>query len=285
MNDSTPPRDLPATRPDSGPAVGASRYPFVPYGLIPLVGLILLMLVALVPFAIGEVQGATQAAAKTALEKSGATWAKATASGQWVVLEGRPPSQDAARAAEDAVRRARSGTLFGAAEPATWVISHFTWAEDALLPSEILRPRIDDPSAPQAAPAPPPATEAEAAACDSTMTGLLSRARIEFATGSAAIGASSKALLDSIASAALACRGVLSIEGHTDDVGRAAKNSTLSRDRAEAVRSALVARGVPANRLQAQGHGATRPLADNGTADGRARNRRIEIRSVRSPPN
>lgn len=285
MNETPPRRNLPMPRPTPGGAAAPVRYPFVPYGLIPLAGLILLMLVALGPVAIGEIQGAAQAAARAALEKAGASWATATASGQWVVLEGRPPSEEAAKMAEDAVRQARANTLFGSAEPATWIISHFTWAEDPLLPSGILRPRRQDPVLSESAPAPPTATEAEAAACDSTMTTLLAGARIEFATGSAAIGVRSKALLDAIARAALACHGALSIEGHTDNVGQAADNSALSRERAEAVRSALIARGVPAERLQAMGHGAARPLADNDTADGRARNRRIEIRSVRSSPN
>ena len=98
----------------------ASRYPFVPYGLVPLAGLLALMFIALAPFAFGEVQAVTEATARAALQKSGATWATATASGQWVVLEGRPPSREAAAEAERVVRQARADTLFGPAAPATW---------------------------------------------------------------------------------------------------------------------------------------------------------------------
>lgn len=255
----------------------AARYPFVPYGLAPLLGLTVLMIVALVPFAFGEVQAVTDASARAALHRSGATWATASASGQWVVLEGRPPSREAAAAAERAVRQAQADTLFGQAAPATWVISQFTWVDEPLLPGD-LRPRIDDPG-----PATPP-SPAEAAVCDETMAGLLSSARIEFATNSAAIGTGSDTLLDAIASAAGHCRGSLGIAGHTDNVGRAAVNTSLSLRRAEAVRAELIARGVAADRLVAQGMGAADPLATNGSEQGRARNRRIEIRTLRSPP-
>jgi outer membrane protein OmpA-like peptidoglycan-associated protein len=273
------PRRLPV------PAVqaAASRYPFVPFGLVPLVGLIVLMIVALAPFAFGEVQAATEASARAALQRSGATWATASVSGQWVTLEGRPPSHEAAAEAERAVREATSNTLFGQAAPATWVFSRFTWLEDPLMPTSSLRPRIGDPDDPELAATPPP-SEAEAQACDQTMAGLLASARIEFETNSAAIGAGSNALLDAIAAAASYCRGSLRIEGYTDNVGRAAANTTLSRRRAEAVRDALVARGVASDRLAAQGFGAASPIATNGTEAGRARNRRIEIRTLRSQP-
>ena len=69
----------------------------------------------------------------------------------------------------------------------------------------------------------------------------------------------------------------LSIEGHTDDTGDAAHNRTLSSDRARAVADALVALGVAPERLQSQGFGEDRPVADNATETGRARNRRVEL--------
>jgi outer membrane protein OmpA-like peptidoglycan-associated protein len=73
----------------------------------------------------------------------------------------------------------------------------------------------------------------------------------------------------------------LSIDGHTDSTGTADRNRELSRQRAEAVQAALVARGIAADRLQAQGFGPDQPLADNATEDGRAKNRRVEL--VRLP--
>ena len=67
------------------------------------------------------------------------------------------------------------------------------------------------------------------------------------------------------------------IEGHTDSQGGANLNQVLSQKRAEAVRDALVQDGVSAERLTAVGLGKDRPVADNDTAEGRARNRRVEI--------
>lgn len=67
------------------------------------------------------------------------------------------------------------------------------------------------------------------------------------------------------------------IEGHTDNRGSANLNQALSQQRAEAVREALIEEGVDPSRLSAQGRGKDQPVADNGTAEGRARNRRVEI--------
>ena len=69
----------------------------------------------------------------------------------------------------------------------------------------------------------------------------------------------------------------ITIVGHTDSSGSAAANNTLSRERAQSVRDYLIARGVGITRLQTEGRGATEPLADNSTAEGRAMNRRVSL--------
>jgi choice-of-anchor C domain-containing protein len=70
----------------------------------------------------------------------------------------------------------------------------------------------------------------------------------------------------------------LAIEGHTDSVGSAQSNRRLSENRANAVRQWLVAKGIPASRITTQGFGSSAPVATNDTADGRQKNRRVEVR-------
>lgn len=69
----------------------------------------------------------------------------------------------------------------------------------------------------------------------------------------------------------------LSIEGHTDNVGTPQNNKVLSENRAKAVMNAVVSSGIDASRLTSVGWGQERPIADNRTEDGRAKNRRVEI--------
>jgi OOP family OmpA-OmpF porin len=68
--------------------------------------------------------------------------------------------------------------------------------------------------------------------------------------------------------------------GHTDSVGTDSYNQRLSVRRAEAVKSYLVGKGVEKNRVYTEGKGEKQPVADNKTAEGRAKNRRVEIEVV-----
>jgi outer membrane protein OmpA-like peptidoglycan-associated protein len=69
----------------------------------------------------------------------------------------------------------------------------------------------------------------------------------------------------------------LEIDGHTDNVGAHDYNVKLSQDRAAAVVAALKTAGVDATRLSSNGFGPDKPIADEATAEGRAKNRRVEL--------
>ncbi len=71
----------------------------------------------------------------------------------------------------------------------------------------------------------------------------------------------------------------LSIEGHTDSQGDDAYNMTLSQKRCESVKAYLMSKGIFESRLTAQGFGETQPIGDNKTAEGRAKNRRVELKT------
>jgi len=108
--------------------------------------------------------------------------------------------------------------------------------------------------------------------------GFVTLRGIQFDTGKDAIRPESEALLGEIRNLLEANPQLrLSVEGHTDNVGASAANLTLSKRRADAVRAWLVGKGVASGRLSSQGFGDAKPVADNRTEDGRAKNRRVEL--------
>ena len=101
---------------------------------------------------------------------------------------------------------------------------------------------------------------------------------VNFAFDSAEIDPVSAVVLDVAADPMRERTGMrVTVEGHTDSVGAEPYNEALSLRRAEAVRRYLVRKGVPTERLTARGLGESDPVASNATADGRARNRRVEL--------
>lgn len=101
---------------------------------------------------------------------------------------------------------------------------------------------------------------------------------ISFATGSAAIEPRLRPILDAFANGLGAQpQMIVRIVGHTDSTGSDAVNDPLSLRRAESVRNYLTDRGVGAGRIEVAGRGSREPVASNDTAEGRAKNRRVEI--------
>lgn len=109
-------------------------------------------------------------------------------------------------------------------------------------------------------------------------TQITSDENLLFDSGKATLKPGGQAFLDKLARALREKRlaNVL-VEGHTDNVGSAQLNDELSERRALAVRQALIDRNIAASRISARGLGMAKPIADNGTAEGRAANRRTEI--------
>lgn len=97
-------------------------------------------------------------------------------------------------------------------------------------------------------------------------------------TGKSAIKTESYSILDKIVAIMMKYPSYgLNIEGHTDDVGEADFNKTLSESRAIACFDYLVSKGIFGQRMKHWGFGEVRPIADNNTPEGRARNRRVEF--------
>ena len=106
--------------------------------------------------------------------------------------------------------------------------------------------------------------------------------KVQFVTGSAKLTKAAMAELDKGAAILAEHPNInISIEGHTDNTGSAAGNKKLSEQRAAAVKSYLVKKGVSADRMSATGYGQTQPIDDNKTAKGRAANRRVEFKIAR----
>jgi outer membrane protein OmpA-like peptidoglycan-associated protein len=101
---------------------------------------------------------------------------------------------------------------------------------------------------------------------------------IHFETGKATILPDSESVLSEIAKMLQQNPDVkVSVEGHTDNVGSAASNQVLSEKRAQAVVAWLSSHGVDGSRLKAKGWGSSKPVEDNSSEEGRAKNRRVEL--------
>lgn len=206
---------------------------------------------------VATVRGATQDAARQALDAAGLGDVEITG-GTYRDLELSGPAGD-----EDAARAALDG-----------IDLPYDIAYEATAPEPEPEPE------PTEAAEPEPSETAEPEVVE--LADLPDLSGIQFESGSSTLAAGSDATLDAAAAAiieAYADRPGLrvSIEGHTDNTGGADINLALSQERAEAVRAYLEGAGVPAQIMSATGFGQTQPIADNETAEGRAENRRVDF--------
>jgi len=153
------------------------------------------------------------------------------------------------------------------------------------------------PAAVPAAPPPPPSVAAPAAADPIAAAPVIAAPAVvpapqrrtvaltlgadaSFDTGKADLKPAGRAQLDDVA-LKLKQPGVtidsMMVTGHTDNVGNGASNQKLSERRAAAVKAYLVGQGIDGAKIKTQGKGLTQPVADNKTAPGRARNRRVDV--------
>ncbi|MFC3197880.1 OmpA family protein [Parapedobacter deserti] len=100
---------------------------------------------------------------------------------------------------------------------------------------------------------------------------------LEFDTGKATIRPPSYPSLNKVAALLIEKNFSLKLAGHTDNTGSMQTNLRLSKERAEAVKAYLVSKGANPSRIEATGYGPTQPIADNKTAEGRQKNRRVEF--------
>lgn len=123
--------------------------------------------------------------------------------------------------------------------------------------------------------------DASALAAEIEKSGSVAVYGITFDTGKATINPQSETVLNEIVTL-MKDNGEwrFEVQGHTDNVGAAAANATLSQQRAAAVVSWLTKNGVEASRLVAKGYGDTAPVADNTSDEGRAKNRRVELKKI-----
>lgn len=121
--------------------------------------------------------------------------------------------------------------------------------------------------------------DASQSVSDDKTQGWMSLDRVYFETGKATLTAESRVQLKNIAAILRAFPGAaIKLGGYTDNQGKADRNLTLSADRANAARKMVLADGVDAGRVAAEGYGQEHPIASNDAPEGRAQNRRVDVR-------
>lgn len=155
--------------------------------------------------------------------------------------------------------------------------------DKAVLPKEVCEPpppppppAPPPPAAPPAPPPPPPPAPPKP-----TTEKVTFAADALFDFDKAVIKPEAQAKLDDLVSKLAGVNlEVIVAVGHTDSIGTDAYNQRLSARRADAVKKYLVGKGIEANRIYTEGKGESQPVADNRTAEGRAKNRRVEIEVI-----
>lgn len=203
-------------------------------------GSLLLLIVACAAFSVPRIQSDLGSQVNDAKDKADFFWATVESEGQHIVLRGTAPDYVARRRAVEFARL-------------TWGVTQVD-----------NRIRL----------------VGESGTCQQEFDSFLAAQQIEFATGSAVIEPSSYSLLAMLAAIARNCNANIQVIGHTDGEGDRRRNIGLSRKRAAAVKLYLVRSGVSDDRVEPLGSGASRPIADNPTTEGREQNRHIEFRVV-----
>jgi OOP family OmpA-OmpF porin len=134
------------------------------------------------------------------------------------------------------------------------------------------------PPPPPPPPAPAPAPEPEPAPPPPPQEERIVLRGVQFDLDKADIRPDAAVILDEAASQLAGKSARVQVQGHTDSTGSDAYNQTLSERRANSVRDYLISKGIESSRLTASGFGESQPVADNATKDGRALNRRVELK-------
>ena len=151
--------------------------------------------------------------------------------------------------------------------------------DGAIAPAAPAAPRAA--AAPAAAPAAAAPAPAPAAPAPTVATKVTFAADAFFDFNKSVVKPEGKAKLDDLVGKIKGINlEVIIAVGHTDSVGGDAYNQKLSVRRSEAVKAYLVSKGIEKNRVYTEGKGEKQPVADNKTAEGRAKNRRVEIEVV-----
>jgi OOP family OmpA-OmpF porin len=182
--------------------------------------------------------------------------------------------------------RNASGEVWKNASGQCWRNASWTPATAAAGCDGAIAPAPAPAPAPKAAPAPAPAPKAAPAQPPAAASKVTYAADAFFDFDKSVLKPEGKAKLDDLVSKIKAINlEVIIAVGHTDSIGTDAYNQKLSVRRSEAVKAYLVSKGVEKNRVYTEGKGEKQPVADNKTAQGRAKNRRVEIEVVGTRPN
>lgn len=183
-----------------------------------------------------------------------------------------PAPQQSVAAVETSMEPAAAPAAAWVAPPVQFPNGQPTFTAAVVAPAPVASPATIETASVDKSATPAPST------CKDEFAATLAGSLIVFARDSAAIDKQSRPVLDKLAGIAKRCsRFQLSVEGHTDGNGGKSHNQVLSQRRAEAVRTALINRGVDMDHISARGLGSARPIEQGTSESAQARNRRIEF--------